>query len=376
MNFSKISLCLSVITAAASAESFSATSEITHRLVSRSRALENNNGYSQWMTKYSIKFDSCHNVMQYGSNGEDGDNGDDDNSSPVVYQGLVKFRLCPYDTCETSKKCSGPEYIVNLRDFVDMYTQAKLNELEMACENVQENCVCQDDYVDEDTCEAQCYAAAGLEGCQDEENDDDDGNGFEFDMQEYLECQEIEFNNNNNNNNGNNNNAVYSVGPYCADNGKSIFLGVFADETCSTKASDDFFYSAYGVTLPYSTTTIIDGGCVSCKDQDNDNDNNNNGNNYAQVSESCEEIYDMAGKCEENMAATITYPNTQSCTYMHSVLPSFEQLEKSNYQYKSGNVAKAFAWVWFMSTCGLSYYVYSLKTQKNVALSSQGGMAA
>eukprot|EP00587_Corethron_hystrix_P000202 CAMPEP_0113318658 /NCGR_PEP_ID=MMETSP0010_2-20120614/13144_1 /TAXON_ID=216773 ORGANISM="Corethron hystrix, Strain 308" /NCGR_SAMPLE_ID=MMETSP0010_2 /ASSEMBLY_ACC=CAM_ASM_000155 /LENGTH=376 /DNA_ID=CAMNT_0000176015 /DNA_START=86 /DNA_END=1216 /DNA_ORIENTATION=- /assembly_acc=CAM_ASM_000155 len=372
MFFPNTTLLLSIL-AAASAASLSGKS--TRKLVSKSRALDEN-GYNLWMTNYSVRFDSCHTVMQYGG-AEEQQNDAEDGSGPVAYASLVKYRLCSSDTCDTAKSCDGPEYIISLAEFVATYVQAKEEEKEQACQSVAENCYCADD-VDDEACQTQCYADAGLTDCEDDQqnqNNGDDGNDFEFNMEEFLECAAIEDQNNNNNgNNNNNNNVQYSVGPYCADSGKSIKLGVFSDETCQTKASDEIFASAYGITLPYSESTIIDGGCVSCKQQDDDNNGNNNNGNNAEVSESCEALYMDSGKCEENVSV-ISYPNTQACTYMHSVLPSFEQLEANGYVHKSGKTAQVFAWIWFIATCGLAYYIHDLtnNSSKTVELSKQEG---
>ena len=88
-------------------------------------------------------------------------------------------------------------------------------------------------------------------------NNQNQNNGQQFDLQEALECRRLEvdeqamqyymykngggMNNNaqnyyNYNQAQNNNKMELFVGPYCANGGKKILLGVFMDETCSYSA--------------------------------------------------------------------------------------------------------------------------------------------
>ena len=98
----------------------------------------------------------------------------------ILYsQNLVRFALCPENTCSS---CSGGgEYVVNMLEFVDAYTEAKLEEQEMACENIRENCYC-DNANDDEVCENTCYTNAGMDVCIEYEGQE------EFEIQRYLEC--------------------------------------------------------------------------------------------------------------------------------------------------------------------------------------------
>jgi hypothetical protein len=143
----------------------------------------NDNGESDttWITGYSIKYEGCASLIQIGG-GENGGGGDGDGS--LLYtQNLVKFSLCP--TGESDSSCSsckgGAQYVVNMNEFVDAYTEMKLEEEEYACEMVRENCYC-DNANDDDVCEAQCYVTAGLDYCVNYDGDED------FEIQRYLEC--------------------------------------------------------------------------------------------------------------------------------------------------------------------------------------------
>jgi hypothetical protein len=141
----------------------------------------NDNGESDttWITGYSIKYEGCASLIQIGG----GENGGDGDGSLLYTQNLVKFSLCP--TGESDSSCSsckgGAQYVVNMNEFVDAYTEMKLEEEEYACEMVRENCYC-DNANDDDVCEAQCYVTAGLDYCVNYDGDED------FEIQRYLEC--------------------------------------------------------------------------------------------------------------------------------------------------------------------------------------------
>jgi hypothetical protein len=143
-------------------------------VVKDARHLENDNDVS-FIASYKLKYLGCNSLAAMGQEG--GDNG-----SMLYTQNLVRFALCP-DSC--SSCTNGGEYVVNMMEFVDSYTEAKLDEQEYACEMVRESCYC-DDTDDEDACEANCYTAANMDECYEYEGNDE--NGEEFEIQRYLEC--------------------------------------------------------------------------------------------------------------------------------------------------------------------------------------------
>merc|ERR1712161_31723 len=147
-------------------------------------------------------------------------------------------------------------------------------------------------------------------------------NGDDFEIQEYLECEEMEGadgndNNNNNNNNGNYNYGQqtqnegvdmyrsYYVGPLCSpDDGKSIFLAAFFDAGCTSYAGTGVYEAFhYGYPLPYENEPIVAlDDCISCLQVD-ENNNNNNQNQDMEVAEICEQSYEMAAKCEADLGS-------------------------------------------------------------------------
>jgi len=276
--------------------------------------------------------------------------------------------------------------------FVDAYTEAKLNEKEYNCEMIRENCYC-DNANDDEVCENQCYTNAGMEDCIEYEGEE------EFEIQRYLECQEMEGGNNNNNNNNNNgqnqnyNNGgenyygSYYIGPYCnPKDGKSIHLGVFYDEGCTAKADSSVYAQKnYGNALPFSDTPIVGTECISCKqvDQDannNNNQNQNNGQNYYQqqeleVSELCEQSYEEAARCEEKM--DIQWKDTSGCDYINNILPRLESASRSmgvSGATGDGTAAKAFAGIFAFTTvlfAAYAYFLYRKIKRGSVNLSDQ-----
>ena len=147
------------------------------------RGLENNGeSDTTWIIGYSIKYEGCASLIQIA--GGEGGGGNDGDGSLLYTQNLVKFSLCPTGSADSScTSCKGgAQYVVNMNEFVDAYTEMKLEAEEYACEMVRENCYC-DNANDDDVCEAQCYTNAGLENCIDYDDGSDD-----FEIQRYLEC--------------------------------------------------------------------------------------------------------------------------------------------------------------------------------------------
>ena len=59
---------------------------------------------------------------------------------------------------------------------------------------------------------------------------------------------------------------------------------------------------------------------LSCKEPNDDNQNNNNDQQDAdEVKESCEQLYEAAGKCEEGLSGSVQYPNNNACNFMQGI---------------------------------------------------------
>lgn len=203
-------------------------------------------------------------------------------------ESLAAFRLCPSGSSCSADCSEGGEYFANLAYFVDAYTEAKMDAFQYKCEMVRENC--------EDDDEDECYAAAGMTGC-DDENEDENG----FNVQEYLECKQLD-------------DGLY-VGPYCSEDNYNIYLGMFTDEACAYPAETYSFYETYGYELPYSETPLVENECIDCG---RDNDNGDDEDAEVEVSKECEDLYEGAySRCETNLA--VDAPDTSACDYIKSL---------------------------------------------------------
>lgn len=308
------------------------------------------------MTKFNMKFQSCHSIHSWG--GEAGGGGQEDGVAHGS-QHLVNFALCPAG----QKSCSGGgEYVVELREFVEAYTEAKKESQEAQCEAVQENCNC-NYYNDDDVCLAKCYETAGLDFCVEDEN--------AFEVEEYLECRETEFTNNYY--------QAYYIGPVCSSNGKSIHLQLFTDQSCSIPAKSGTYEKYnYNAALPYSKQSLVSNDLVSCKQENNNNNNNNNNGNYyyeePEVVEMCEQLYEESAKCEKNLKyKNSAYRDTGSCDYIQKILPALERVYHKN---GGGGAATGFAIFFGLSTVAASaaaYYFFSKVERTTVDLAAQEG---
>lgn len=151
-------------------------------VVTPARFLEENERDETFIAAYSIRYTGCNSLTQVNMAGGNNNNNKNNDGSMIYTSHLARFSLCPSASCGAN--CAGGgEYVMNMEAFVDAWTEAKLNALEYQCEMVRENCDC-DEAADDQACETSCYTTAGLEGCEDAE-----GDGENFEVQRYLECQ-------------------------------------------------------------------------------------------------------------------------------------------------------------------------------------------
>lgn len=327
----------------------SVTSATGKKLLSKARRLDDEDVDYTWMSNYSIKFDKCYSWEAYGR---------DERENRETF---ITFKVCPSDNCSSGCRYGG-EYIVEMRDYVQTYLEFKEGLQEYNCEQVEENCECDDDAVDDDACLSNCYAAAGLNYC---ENEDD-----EFNVENYLECAQLDIENDDDGDVG------YYATAYCSEDGTALYLGVFKDEECSTMYSNNVYYEQTGYNLPYSSKSIISRNCISCYNpyyvagDDDAGDNENE-----EVSDMCAALYEEAGKCESNMQ--IDYQTTDACNYIKSIVPSLSKLFNSNGKAKVRN-SDGVAWFFGLTTLGLivalAYVIQTSKKQSTINLAEQGGV--
>ena len=313
--------------------SLSATSTIGQKVLSRARKLEENNANGEidytWVANMSLKFQGCYHTQSWN----DEANGDEDIKISTL--SLVRFRLCPSDTCsmESAYGCKEGygDYIIPMNEYLEAYFEAVQQDQEYNCEYEKQygDCACdgenQGDDFDRDICEYDCYMNKGMEYCVDRNpyNDDEQQEEEKMDLREMAECRQLEIRNANRKLDEQEE-ARYYLGAYCSESGSSIHLGLFTEESCSQFADDYAGKSTYltltGSDLPYSATTMIGTECMSCKEPADANQNNANDQADAdQVKESCEQLYEMAGKCEAGLSGTIAYPNNYACNFMQGI---------------------------------------------------------
>jgi hypothetical protein len=365
-----------------------ADSKLGMRVLSKARKLDENQNEEiefTWVADYSIKFQGCHHISQWN------DEADGEDEPFIQTKRLVRFRLCPTDSCsyENAGGCDSSygDYIIDMNTFLAAYWEDKLNNCEVYQETV---CNCENAN-NEEYCQYDCLVDNGMDYCVEEnpyqandENQQDDGYE-EPQIEQMLECAQFDFDEDayynyqyNNNNNANNRRKLeeevqYFMGPYCSDQGGKIFMGVFTDEFCTNfvEDHDDFYYKMTGGhKLPYSSESLVDMECVSTKEyQEQDNDNNNNGNNdndnadADEVKEAWEEVYANAGKCETQLNNQYVSPNENACNYIEGI-----KIVRKDGIVVQGSSAKSktaavFIGIFSVSFILLGAYVYYLKTK-------------
>jgi hypothetical protein len=186
---------------------------------------------------------------------------------------------------------------------------------------------------------------------------------YNINLSNYMTCASMDSGNNNrelaNNNNYNNQNAYnynnqdssYYVGPYCAEQGGEIRLGVFVDDTCSVFADDgaEMFKTYHnGVELPYSQKSMVSLKCLSC-------------GGYGEVNEMCSTIYQVAGKCESKMS--VYYPNESACAYIEGIKIIREDGVIRTSATRKSKAAAISIGVFLTVAVLLAGYVYYLRTK-------------
>lgn len=99
---------------------------------------------------------------------------------------MVHFRLCPTGQCTFCQ--NGADYVVDLSVFIDAYLEGKMTALQYKCEQVRENCYCDQAY-NADACLATCMTNAGLGESDCVEGNEDNNN---FSVQAAVECTKLE----------------------------------------------------------------------------------------------------------------------------------------------------------------------------------------
>ena len=368
---------LSAVVAGASAKaaplqsSITASSEMGQRILSEARLLEENNDgvdYT-WVANMSLKYQGCYHTQVWNGDANGGDN----NDVRVSTQRLVRFRLCPSDSC-TMASAAGcdkgyGDYVIGMETYLKYYLDIVQRDHEYSCQveaNTGDVASCEDDYCKYDT-----YVAKGMEYCVERNPyEQDNGNKNNNNEQEMMNkiaegCQQWKYQNNNNRQ-LEDNQVAYYMGAYCSDTGGAIHLGLFTEETCTTfwdsNGGADTYLSVTGTEMPYAETTLIGTECVSCKEPKDENQNNENDQyDVDQVKESCEYLYTTAGKCES--ALSIDSPTTSACNFMEGIKIYRKNGSIIYSKATAGTTASVFIGLFATSFILLGGYAYYLKSK-------------
>ena len=108
------------------------------------------------------------------------------------------------------------------------------------------------------------------------------------------------------------------LGPFCANSGNDVFIGMFTDRTCSNYADKsggrNTYYRKTGESLPFSRDSLVDRRCVECEAYDDsyyDDD--------VITSSVCSSLYQPAGKCETKLDAGKGTNVENSCNYLNNI---------------------------------------------------------
>ena len=146
-------------------------------------------------------------------------------------------------------------------------------------------------------------------------------------------------------------------------------------DSCATDNSvySKYTYDMYGnpASLPYSSKSIVDNECISCKEVD-ENAYYQQNNNYYQAEdpiEMCMQLYMQSAKYESKVKKS--YPDTWSCTYINNILPALERVNQTGGSSAYSTTATAFTWIFFLTTicagAGM-YHWYVIAKRKTVAV--------
>lgn len=183
--------------AAAPKASITAGSKVGQKVLSKARRLENNANDEidyTWVANMSLKFQGCYHTQQWN------EEADEDEDLRISTQRLVRFRLCPSDTCsmESASGCKEGygDYVISMDQYLEAYFEAVEQDQEYNCEYEKEygDCNCQN-ADDEEICEYDCFMGKGMEYCVDNNPYAEEGQEEEeeeMELREYAECRNLE----------------------------------------------------------------------------------------------------------------------------------------------------------------------------------------
>ena len=276
------------------------------------------------LSAFSLRFEKCQYVKAFDDDLAESDKFD----TVLATKQFVVFQLCPSDQC--NDQCSNKnrvhgEYVVDIYDYLDATIANRQAAFEYMCDNCNEFCNGNGDYCS--GCGKTCFEWESMAT-----------NGY-VDASQYTTCTKTDYVGENNDEGENQN--VY-VGPMCSNNGKSIVIGVFADQYCWEPILDLDPADVLGSKLSYqlldqvvSPSDDANNECLSCLENSNDGNANDQADGDL-VNEMCEDVYNAAAKCESIYGLETGFINTNrkedkefenqvenefmSCTFIQSLI--------------------------------------------------------
>ncbi|GKZ00329.1 hypothetical protein MPSEU_000985800 [Mayamaea pseudoterrestris] len=335
-----------------------ADSELARNLLSQARRVAQDDGGddafdANWVAGYSLKFQGCHHISQWN------DNIESEEDVRIATKRLVRFRLCPSDSCsKTSGTGCGDgygDYVVDMNTYLSYYVAARATYQQYECSYLTNYvCGCNGD----NSCLYKCFTQHNMASvCASNNNGDTDD--ATISMEDYMTCTQSAF--------ADENGSYLYIGPYCASQGGEIHLGAFTDDACTNFADNSAmgaqaFKKIAGYSLPYASANVIDLDCISCKEPANKNNDGNDANDADDVAEVCEAVYTAAGKCEANLpSGTVQTANNNACNYMEGIKIVRKDGTIVTANSKADKTAGAFIGLFTSAFILLSAYTYYLK---------------
>jgi hypothetical protein len=326
-------------TAAAPSSSITSDSSLGQKLLSNARRLDGSSSDYSWVANYSLKFLGCHTTPQWN------DEADGENGVKLTNLNMVRFRLCPSNTCSSDNAYGCKEgygdYIIDMNTYLETYLDAAYD-----CQYALKNeCGCYNDESDYSTfekCSYDCLMNRGMGHCVYNNPYADKNNNNGWDLKDMVQCQQLS--------------GDYYTGTYCSSDGGSIVMGVFTDDTCSNLADvyggHETYTAVTGKELPHYKKTLVGNECMLCKDYQQDAD---------AVKEGCEMLYEKAGKCEQNMNGGSGDSN--ACQYMKGLSVVYKESGLFHHDTSATSAASVFIGLFGCSFVLISSYAYYLKAK-------------
>jgi len=164
----------------------------------------------------------------------------------------------------------------------------------------------------------------------------------EINIENYLECSELPH--------MNAATGRYYFGKiYCGALGGGMFLGVYEDSGCSRllESGGSTFFDAFGIKMPFGTTSIVSHDCVSCLD--------NSHNYYDAVVDdviyNCESLYSRSLKCENRRFLDVVHPNKSGCRFIKRTLPYLDDINRGSRRMWFSNLLAIFFGICLFYCC-------------------------